>query len=147
MVTQTCDEMIAQAEQCIWAHKEDIRTRQAAGETITSSMRQKAVLLTFRTVANINAETLVSRHYELKALIEHFKRVPDVLAWSIPHENIKPTLNWNVDWTAQEDSRLLVGIWKYGFGSWEQIANVCQTRLGPAKLTPRFRIPNLNSRT
>ena len=134
--------MIAEAEECIWKHKEDIRNRQAAGETITSSMRQKAILLTFRTVANINAETLVSRHYELKALIEHFKRVPDPLTWSIPHENIKPTMNWNVEWTSQEDSRLLVGIWKYGFGSWEQMANVRIASVNGQKLICRTPISN-----
>jgi chromodomain-helicase-DNA-binding protein 1 len=102
-------------------HKNHIRELQEAGEPISSSLRQKAILFSFRNVNGINAETVIARHYELKAVVEHFKRIDDVDEYEIPVENLKPTLNWTVDWTAADDAHLLVGIWRHGFGSWEQI--------------------------
>jgi chromodomain-helicase-DNA-binding protein 1 len=82
------------------------------------------VLLTYNNVGSINAETVVSRFYELKAVIEHMKRVEDPDTYRIPHDFIKPTLNWSVEWTPEDDAKLLVGIWKHGFGTWEEIARV-----------------------
>lgn len=87
-------------------------------------MRQKAILFTFRGIQGINAETVVARHYELKALVEHFKRVEDVDSYAIPHDNLKPTMNWSVEWGPKEDARLLIGIWRYGFGAWDLIKSV-----------------------
>lgn len=97
---------------------------QERGETISSSLRQKAILFTFRGIQGINAETVVARHYELKALVEHFKRVEHIENYSIPHDNLKPTMNWSVEWGPRQDSRLLIGIWRYGFGAWDLIKGV-----------------------
>lgn len=118
------DHLLVQAEEAIFQHKEEIRIKQQAGEPITSAMRQKAVLINFRGVANINAETTVQRAYALRALYDHMARVKDPLAWGVPAEHLKPTMNWNVEWTAFEDSRLLVGVYRYGFGSWELMEQV-----------------------
>ena len=30
--------------------------------------------------------------------------------------------NWECDWTTSDDSMLLVGVWKHGFGAWEAMA-------------------------
>ena len=124
IIIQTCEEIISQAEDCIATHKAHIRSLQDRGEPISSSLRQKAILFEYRSVAGINAETIVARHYELKALVEHFKRVEDIEAYSIPHDNLKPTMNWSVEWGPVEEGHLLVGIWRHGFGSWEQISQV-----------------------
>jgi len=124
VIIQTCDDIITEAEECVAAHKEYLRSLQERGEPISSSLRQKAILLTFRSVNSINAETVVSRHYELKAVVEHFKRVERPDEYMIPIESLKPTMNWSVDWLARDDAKLLVGIWRHGFGSWEQISQV-----------------------
>lgn len=124
IIIQTCDDIISQAEECIAAHKEHLRSLQERGEPISSSLRQKAILLTFQSVPSINAETVVSRHYELKALVEHFKRVDHPENYVIPIDSLKPTMNWTVDWLPSDDAKLLVGIWRHGFGSWEQISKV-----------------------
>ncbi|KAL1413280.1 ATP-dependent DNA helicase Hrp3 [Vanrija albida] len=121
VVIQTCDEILAQAEEAVAAHKAELRGMQERGEVISSSLRQKAILFAFRGIQGINAETVVARHYELKALVEHFKRVEDTDNYAIPHDNLKPTMNWSVEWGAFHDSKLLVGVWKYGFGAWDQI--------------------------
>lgn len=124
VIIQTCDDILNQAEEAVQNHKTELRVMQEKGEVISSSLRQKAILFTFRGISGINAETVVARHYELKALVEHFKRIEDVEHYAIPHENLKPTMNWSVEWGAAQDSRLLVGIWRYGFGAWDLIKNV-----------------------
>lgn len=82
-------------------------------------MRQKAVLIEFRGITNINAETVVSRHFDLKAVHETLITVPDIYTWKIPNEHIRPTQAWSIEWGPEQDSKLVVGIWKYGVGSWE----------------------------
>lgn len=123
VIIKTCDEILDQAEEAVQNHKNLLRTMQENGEPISSSLRQKAILFSFRGIQGINAETVVARHYELKALVEHFKRIEDVEHYAIPHDNLKPTMNWSVEWGAQHDSKLLVGIWRYGFGAWDLIKN------------------------
>jgi chromodomain-helicase-DNA-binding protein 1 len=128
VIIQTCEDILAQAEAEVSKHKAHLRDLQDRGEPISSSLRQKAILFTYRNVAALNAETIVARHYELKALVEHFKRVEDVAGYTIPYDSLKPTMNWSVDWTAEDDAHLLVGLWRHGFGSWELIAQVGSTR-------------------
>jgi chromodomain-helicase-DNA-binding protein 1 len=84
-------------------------------------MRQKAVLIDFRNIKSINAETVVSRHFDLKAVQEQLSQVQDVDSWQIPPEGIRPTQNWSTEWGPAQDTKLLVGVWRYGIGAWEQI--------------------------
>ena len=121
LITQTCEDVITQAEAAVATHKSQIRELQERGEPISSSLRQKAILFSYNSVGGLNAETIVARHYGLKAVVEHFKRVEDPDSYSIPHDSLKPTQNWTVDWTSENDTHLLVGVWRHGFGSWEQI--------------------------
>jgi chromodomain-helicase-DNA-binding protein 1 len=126
LITQTCEEIIAQAEAAIKLHKDHLKDLQDRGETISSSLRQKAVLFTYKTVAGLNAETIVARHYELKALVEHFKRFTNLETYAedMPLENLKPTMNWTVNWEKADDAHLLIGIWRHGFGGWELMKDV-----------------------
>lgn len=39
----------------------------------------------------------------------------------MPMDNVKSTQNWSVPWSNSDDEALLIGIWKHGFGSWEEI--------------------------
>jgi len=98
------------------------QARIAAGETLTNAQKSKAVLVTYRGVGNINAETVLSRHRDLRILYNHLRELPDVYKWTIPIENIRPTLNWSGRWGPTEDSMLLVGAFLYGFGNWEVMA-------------------------
>jgi len=40
--------------------------------------------------------------------------------WKIPCE-VKVANGWDVEWTVGDDSRLLAGVFEYGFGSWDAI--------------------------
>lgn len=47
--------------------------------------------------------------------------VKDLKNWKMPIDNVKSTQNWSVPWSNSDDEALLIGIWKHGFGSWEEI--------------------------
>lgn len=124
LITQTCEEIIQTAEDAVNAHRAHLRDLQDRGEPISSSLRQKAVLFEYKGVGGLNAETVVNRYYELKAVNEHFKRIEDLEGYEIPVENLKPTMNWTVNWERADDSHLIVGISRHGFGSWDIMKDV-----------------------
>jgi len=105
-----------------------MRERLAKGQTLTPAQKSKAVLVTFRGVTGLNAETIVSRFHELNVLCDHLERIEDKYTWTLPVENIRPTLNWTSRWGPHEDAMLLVGAYIHGFGNWELM--VQDKRLG-----------------
>lgn len=121
MIIATSDEIVDLCDQEVERNNAEKRSRVAAGETLTNAQKSKAVLVTFRGVGNINAETVLSRHKDLRILFEHLSNLPDPYAWELPIENIRPTLNWSGRWGPKDDAMLLVGSFIYGFGNWEAI--------------------------
>lgn len=84
---------------------------------------KKAILFTFKRVKSLNAESIVNRCEELQYLNQYFKKhfKADPLEFKFLNGNPKPVPNWNCDWQKEDDEKLLVGIFKYGYGSWIQI--------------------------
>ena len=123
MIIDTSDEIIELCQHAVEENNEEKRTRIAAGETLTNAQKSKAVLVAYRNVGNINAETVLSRVQELKILYEylHPLSIDEMYQWPIPVDNIRPTLNWSCKWSATDDSMLLVGAFMHGFGNWELI--------------------------
>ncbi len=115
----TADAIVGACQDAIDNAREQKRQNASAGAI--PAPKHKAVLVSFRGVAGINAETVVSRHNELKVLNEHLARVDNPMDWVLPVENIRPTLNWSGKWSPQDDAMLLIGAWKHGFGSWEKM--------------------------
>jgi len=130
MIMDVSDEIIEVCSQAVEQNNQEKRDRIAAGETLTNAQKSKAVLVTFRNVGNINAETVLSRHRDLRILnnILGDFTTDELYNWSIPIENIRPTLNWSGRWGPQDDAMLLVGAFIYGFGNWEAMAK--DARLG-----------------
>lgn len=122
MILDVTDEIIEICSQAVKANEEEKRSRVSNGETLTNAQKSKAVLVTCRKVGNINAETVLSRHRDLRILYNILSEVEDPYKWAIPVENIRPTLNWSGRWGPQDDSMLLVGAYLYGFGNWEVMA-------------------------
>lgn len=127
---ETADGLLEECEIAVKAHKAETRDRLTSGQTLTPAQKSKAVLVTFRGVSGLNAETIVSRHHELTVLCDHLERVEDKYTWSLPVENIRPTLNWTSRWGPHEDAMLLVGAYIHGFGNWELM--VSDAKLGLA---------------
>ena len=121
LILDTADAIIDLCEQEVERANTEKRQRAAAGETLTTAQKSKAVLVTFRGVGNINAETVLSRNRDLRILHDYLSAVPDPYAWELPIENIRPTLNWSGRWGPKDDAMLLVGAFLYGFGNWETI--------------------------
>jgi chromodomain-helicase-DNA-binding protein 1 len=122
MIRDVVDDILEQCSRSVEDNERQKRDKQAAGETLTNAQKSKAVLITYRGVNNINAETVVSRYRDLRILYNHLHELGDeVYDWQIPVENIRPTLNWSGRWGPQDDSMLLVGAYLYGFGNWEAI--------------------------
>lgn len=122
MIIDVADEIVAICDEAVRESEEQKRHRIEAGEALTNAQKSKAVLVTCRGVGNINAETVVSRYHDLRTLYNILSELPDPYKWSIPVENIRPTLNWSGRWGPQDDSMLLVGAYLYGFGNWETMA-------------------------
>ena len=91
---------------------------------LSAKRREKrAVLFTFEGVKALNAEYLVNRTEDLKFLREfvHKNCKDDPLQLKLTDKRLKPVQNWNCSWNKEDDEKLLIGIYKYGYGSWAQI--------------------------
>ncbi|KAI0958820.1 hypothetical protein AcV7_004526 [Taiwanofungus camphoratus] len=129
MIIDTSDDIIELCARAVDENNAEKRARIEAGETLTNAQKSKAVLVTYRNVGNINAETVLSRHRDLRILYDYLSPLGDgVYDWQLPIDNIRPTLNWSGRWGPQEDAMLLVGAYLYGFGNWETMAK--DPRLG-----------------
>lgn len=130
VIYETADALVEECEAAVAVHRGEIRQRIESGQTLTPAQKSKAVLVTFRGVSGVNAETVVSRYHELTILCDHLERLEDKYSWELPIENIRPTLNWTSKWGPHEDAMLLVGAYVHGFGNWELMVN--DTKLGLA---------------
>lgn len=130
MIIDVADDIVELCASAVEENNTQKQTRVAAGETLTTAQKSKAVLVTYRNVGNINAETVLSRTRDLHILYNILSPLSteELYTWPIPVDNIRPTLNWSGRWGPQEDSMLLVGAFLYGFGNWEVIAK--DTKLG-----------------
>ena len=129
MITDVADDIVEICTQAVDESNASKRAKMDAGETLTNAQKSRAVLVTYKNVGNINAETVVSRSRDLKLLHTILGDMSDpVYDWTIPVDNIRPVLNWSGRWGPQEDSMLLVGAFLYGFGNWEAMQK--DTRLG-----------------
>ncbi|KAG6866711.1 hypothetical protein C0991_011370 [Blastosporella zonata] len=122
MMLDVADEIIEICAHAVKESEDQKRQRLAAGETLTNAQKSKAVLVTCRGVGNINAETVLSRHRDLRILYNILSELDDPYKWALPMDNIRPTLNWSGRWGPGDDSMLLVGAYLYGFGNWEAMA-------------------------
>ncbi len=113
MMFDVAEEIIEICEQAVKESEEQKRLRIASGETVTDAQKSKAVLVTCRGVDNINAETVLPRHRDLRILYNILSKLDDPYKWSTPIDNIRPTLNWSGRWV-RRTTLLLVGAYLYG---------------------------------
>ncbi|KAI5961746.1 hrp3 [Candida margitis] len=86
---------------------------------VAKKKEKKAVLFEYQGVKNINAELVLNRPVDMKALE---KIIPDgnPLGLHLPRHP-KAVQSWSCEWTARDDAMLLAGVHKFGYGSWIQI--------------------------
>ncbi|GAA6002896.1 chromatin-remodeling ATPase CHD1 [Rhodotorula paludigena] len=119
VVTQIVDDLLKLCRAEIQKKHDKLDAMKVAGEEITAKVKNQAVLVEFRNVGNLNAETIVQRADELKLLHSYLHKAPDALKWALPVDNVKSTSAWNCPWSVDDDAKLLVGVWKYGHGCWD----------------------------
>ncbi|KAA1089553.1 hypothetical protein PGT21_021950 [Puccinia graminis f. sp. tritici] len=122
-VTLKCvDELKEICERALAENEEAIRLKRQAGDEVTPAMRNKAVLIEFRNVASINAETVMSRMNDLRLLHDELTSERDPLNWTHPASGLKSTTaGWSCEWNEAKDNSLLIGAWRHGFGRWDLI--------------------------
>ncbi|XP_075149709.1 chromodomain-helicase-DNA-binding protein 1 [Haematobia irritans] len=93
----------------------------AADETATAKQRRTRATYSVKLGGvSFNAKTLITCEEELKPLNSVIPAtVNERLAWSLDLKT-RPA-NFDVEWSVNEDSKLLCGIYQYGIGSWEQM--------------------------
>ncbi|XP_078421899.1 chromodomain-helicase-DNA-binding protein 1 isoform X2 [Cetorhinus maximus] len=95
--------------------------RESTGQEKTAARRGKVKGPTFRiSGVQVNAKLVIAHEEELAPL---HKSIP-----SDPEERKKYTIpchtkaaHFDVEWNKEDDSNLLIGIYEYGYGSWEMI--------------------------
>ena len=86
---------------------------------IAKKKEKKAVLFEYQGVKNINAELVLNRPVDMK-LLEKIVTKTDFMNFVLPRHP-KQVQAWSCEWTAKDDAMLLVGVYKFGYGSWVQI--------------------------
>lgn len=86
---------------------------------IAKKKEKKAVLFEYQGVKNINAELVLSRPPDMK-LLQSLIPEGKPTTFELPRPP-KQVQSWNCEWDAKDDAMLLVGVHKFGYGSWIQI--------------------------
>ncbi|GAA6063751.1 hypothetical protein JCM10212_005709 [Sporobolomyces blumeae] len=121
IVTQAVDDLVKLCRDELQKKEDELERMREAGEEITTKVKNHAVLVTFRGVDKLNAETILRRYEGLKVLHSYLHRAPQPLQWTFPVDNVKGVQAWNCDWSIYDDVHLMVGVWKYGHGEWESM--------------------------
>jgi len=121
--------VLAEMEKAALEHKE----KQEKGEIESSKdgknpmllwmmkrKERKAILFEYQGVKSLNAELILSRPQDLKLVHDAIASFDDPLHFKF-NGNVKPVYGWTSNWTQHDDEMLIVGVDKYGYGSWIQI--------------------------
>ncbi|EMG46860.1 CHD1 Chromo domain-containing protein 1 [Candida maltosa Xu316] len=86
---------------------------------IAKKKEKKAVLFEYQGVKNINAEIVLNRPVDMR-LLDKLVPKDNPMKFQFPKPP-KLVQAWSCDWTAEDDAMLIVGVYKFGYGSWIQI--------------------------
>jgi chromodomain-helicase-DNA-binding protein 1 len=123
VLRQVLEDVVAESNAALEADKQRIaELEKQANKTLTKKDR-KEVVFNFRGVKRNNATTMVERPDEMKLirhLVDEYAAKSDTKNFRVSGQ-VKPALDFTCDWGAREDGMLIVGIAKYGWGSWTEI--------------------------
>ncbi|XP_069748418.1 chromodomain-helicase-DNA-binding protein 1 isoform X2 [Narcine bancroftii] len=95
--------------------------RESTGQEKTAARRGKVKGPTFRiSGVQVNAKLVIAHEEELAPLHKSIPPDPeDRKKYTIPGHT--KAAHFDVEWNKEDDSNLLIGIYEYGYGSWEMI--------------------------
>lgn len=123
--------------------KEDGSDKKSVGY-LARRKEKKAILFEFGGVKSMNAEQLLQRPDEM-----------DIIRKAVSSENpvsyrmtqvLKPVHGWNCEWDVKEDSMLLVGVKKYGYGAWTNIRDDPTLGMGDKMFLEEHRVEKKQQR-
>lgn len=80
---------------------------------------KKAILFDYKGVKSLNAELIKQRPEDMKLIRDN---VPEKAGTDYRLEKtVKPVAGWSTEWDETQDSMLLLGVRKHGYGAWVQI--------------------------
>ena len=121
-VRKIAEELFTESEKAVEEraqNKEEIQEKME--ESSKPRSRPKATLIDFRDVKNVNCDTLLQRRSELQFVHSITAKHSEEPSSFRIEGNVKAVKDWSCDWGIFEDSMLLLGIDKHGFGAWPQI--------------------------
>ncbi|PVU87879.1 hypothetical protein BB559_005836 [Furculomyces boomerangus] len=102
---------------------EDVKQTSGKGETTHKRQSTKTIQVMYRGTIQVNAVVLTQRVSDLSVLTKklssgQFDSNHMKFRLGVP---LKPVKNWSALWGQRDDSALLVGAFRHGFGNWEAI--------------------------
>jgi chromodomain-helicase-DNA-binding protein 1 len=82
--------------------------------------KAKAILIEFKGLQKVNAESILQRTDDMKFLRKILQRTSPVANFRIASQ-VKAVQNWKCQWATKDDAMLLIGVDKHGHGSWYAI--------------------------
>ena len=95
-------------------------TNNEEGKPKPAPAKNKAVLIEFKGLAKVNAESILQRRDDMTFLRRILHRTTPLANFRIASQ-VKAVQNWKCQWAAKEDAMLLVGVDKHGHGNWYAI--------------------------
>ncbi|RKO93425.1 SNF2 family N-terminal domain-containing protein, partial [Blyttiomyces helicus] len=114
-VIALADAIVATCEDAVADHEK------APDRETKATSKAKMIPCTYGGVVNINAGLTVQRLHDLAVLGRELSKSRNHLKFRLDSGSIKPVVKWSCDWTHRDDSMLLVGIYRHGFGNWDAI--------------------------
>jgi chromodomain-helicase-DNA-binding protein 1 len=92
----------------------------ANGEAKSKAPQKKAILIDFKSLAKVNAESILQRCDDMRFIRRVVHRATPITNFRISSQ-VKAVTNWKCQWAVKDDAMLLIGVDKHGHGSWQAI--------------------------
>nr|CAG8475413.1 6731_t:CDS:2 [Entrophospora candida] len=127
-INQRYDDIVADAKLTGKGKENLIRIYNELFDTCESAIRShedlndsrgRAIMTSYRGIEKINAGSFIQRIIDLRA-VNSLEAISDPSRFTISFSP-KPVGSWFTEWGQEEDSLIISGIYKHGYGNWQTI--------------------------
>lgn len=108
--------------------------------------KPKAVLIEFKGLPKVNAESILQRRDDMIFLRKVLNRSTPITNFRIASQ-VKAVMNWKCQWAAKEDAMLLIGVDKHGHGGWYAIRDDAELGLTDKVFLDENRVEKKGAKT
>ena len=145
VVKAMLDDFVKAAQDAVNDNNARVADEEARNGKLTNKKERKAVLIDFGELKKVNAETAVERPMQLQLLHRAIQSSQDWKTYRLA--DATKGASYSCPWGAKEDSRLLVGIDRYGFGAWSQMRDDAELELGDKLFLEEGRVARKEERS